>query len=237
MTGKSLCEMRGCVYISTQIYGICPSLVDDRWVLETTTACSNRNFSVLAYPACAKISYKIEWRTSHYKKDSLREESLGMPQPAVALSITNTMNPHFFLLHPYGSCSEATSLTSFDLLNLEEESLLLNQSGRTGLGGRRRGSGGRPRRNAAETRLATRKRQAAGTAPGTSAQHAEVDQQTRTGQARVFFASAEPLFPLPSPSLLPIPSFPHPPTENSEWKIPNAAKLFFSYPFSFPRRV
>ena len=104
--------MRGCVYISTQIYGICPSLVDDRWVLETTTACSNRNFSVLAYPACAKISYKIEWRTSHYKKDSLREESLGMPQPAVALSITNTMNPHFF------SSSSLWKLLRGDFLNL-----------------------------------------------------------------------------------------------------------------------
>ena len=49
----------------------------------------------------------------------LRKESqLGMPQLAAALSITNMMNPHLFFLHPYESCSPATS--SSDIINLEE---------------------------------------------------------------------------------------------------------------------
>ena len=135
-----------------------------------------------------------------------------MPQPAAALSITNMMNPHLFF---FFFISVETAHRRLPRVRPPElgggvaatESVRKNKLGRKKKG---------VRRNAAETRLATRKRQAAGTAPGTSAQHAEVDQQTRTGQARVFFASAEPLFPLPSPSLLPSHPSPIPPR-----KIPN----------------
>ena len=59
-------------------------------------------------------------------------------------------------------------------------------------------------------------------------QHAEVDQPTRTGQARVFFASAEPLFPLPSPSLLPIPSFP-----SGNFRMENSERRQTFLPLSF----
>ena len=136
-----------------------------------------------------------------------------MPRLAAALSITNTMNPHlFFFIIPIEAAHRRLPRRPPQLAGGVADTELEQEIRKDGLGRKKK----EVRRKAAETRLATRKRRAAGTAPGISAQHAEVDQPTRTGQARVFFASAEPLFPLPSPSLLLIPSFPIPPR-----KIPN----------------
>ena len=90
-------------------------------------------------------------------------ESFGMPQPAVALSITNTMNPHLFFHHPYRSCSPATSSSTFSTW--------------------RRSRCHRTRAGDQVSRLERKNeedmRRAARTAPGTSAQHAEEEVQPR----------------------------------------------------------
>ena len=87
-----------------------------------------------------------------------------MPQLAAALSITNMMNPNLFFSPSLSKLLTGDFLV--DLLNLEEESLPQNLHG------------------IRKDRL-KRKRRAAGTAPGTSAQHAkeEVRQEVQPGRS------------------------------------------------------
>ena len=72
-----------------------------------------------------------------------------MPQPAAALSITNMMNPHlFFLLHPYGSCSPATSSSASSTWRRSRcyRNGQERHAGEEEEGGQEEGRGGRPRR-------------------------------------------------------------------------------------------
>ena len=158
------------------------------------------------------------------------EESFGMPQPAAALSITNMMNPHLFF---FFFISVETAHRRLPRVRPPElgggvaatESVRKNKLGRKKKG---------VRRNAAETRLATRKRRGArGQRPGSVRSSPRWISQG--GPAKLACSSQVLSRYPPLPPSHPL--LPHPPTENSEWKIPNAAKLFFSYPFSFPRRV
>ena len=63
-------------------------------------------------------------------------------------------------------------------------------------------------------------------------QHAEVDQPRRTGQARVFFASAEPYVPSPPPSI----SSP-PPLRKFQMETSERRQTFLPLSFFLPRRV
>ena len=153
-----------------------------------------------------------------------------MPHLATALSITNMMNPNLFFLPSLWKLLTGDLLV--DLFNLGEESLLLNQSGRTSLGGRRRGSGGRPRRNAAETRLAMRKRRAAGTAPGTSALRMVRSTPrwiSRRGPAKLACTSQVPSRYPPPPSFSSHPS----PSPHGKFRMENSERrqtfLFLSF--------
>ena len=156
-----------------------------------------------------------------------------MPQPAAALSITNMMNPHLFF---FFFISVETAHRRLPRVRPPElgggvaatESVRKNRLGRKKKGVRRKAEEeGRGDKVGHEEEAG-----AAGTAPGTSApgisaQHAEVDQQTRTGQARVFFASAEPLSPPPS-----FPSHPSP-SPHGKFRMENSERrqtfLFLSF--------
>ena len=112
MAGKSLCEMRGRVSISTQMEIMTLAMAQDKQSLATSVFFSQFALYV--------DHLGIDSRFSPTK------ESLGMPQLEAALSITNTVNPHAFLFFIPVEAAHRPATSSSDLLNLEEELLPQN---------------------------------------------------------------------------------------------------------------
>ena len=156
-----------------------------------------------------------------------------LPQPAAALSITNMMNPNLFFFFFISVEAAHRRLTrrppelggGVAATELEQEirkyGLLRKKKVRRKSEEERRGD------KVGHEEEAGRVESARDQCAEDGVQHAQVDQPTRTGQARVFFASAEPLFP---PSLLPIPSFPIP---HGKFRMENSERRQTFLPLSF----
>ena len=151
------------------------------------------------------------------------EESFGMPQPAAALSITNMMNPHLFF---FFFISVETAHRRLPRVRPPElgggvaatESVRKNKLGRKKKG---------VRRNAAETRLATRKRRGArGQRPGSVRSSPRWISQG--GPAKLACSSQVPSrYP---PSLLPIPSIPPRKIPNGKFRTPPNFSFLILFP-------
>ena len=163
-----------------------------------------------------------------------------LPQPAAALSITNMMNPNLFFFFFISVEAAHRRLTrrppelggGVAATELEQEirkyGLLRKKKVRRKSEEERRGD------KVGHEEEAGRGDSARDQCAEDGVQHAS-RWISRRGPAKLACSSQVPSRYSPPPSF---PSHPSPsPTENSEWKIPNAAKLFFPYPFSFPRRV